>query len=379
VHQHRQHLGAEPVAATVHARAHRAFDHRVDDLEVGRVERQAQVHRAARGRDVRAKALVILDVTGRQILGRGVIELGEQVLGHLAQGVDEHVEAAAVGHADHDLLHAFFTGALDDLVHRGNEALAALEREALLADILGVQVALEALGRGQAVENMLFLLGAENRLAAHALKLLLPPALLLQVGRVHVLDTQGAAVGLAQCIVQLAQRHLVLAEEGVADVEDGLLVRAVEAVVGRVELGDVRTLGALEGIEVGVALADVAVGGDQLLHRGALAAQFGIDAGDDGLRHATLGTLGEGFDDRHVRHVARVAAVGSRDVLQRVEIVAPVVRHAGRVGQVVFIHLFHVRRVAAEEIRVAAVGGVDVVRLAHGFADLRFPRGNISW
>ena len=49
---------------------------------------------------------------------RRVVELGEQVLGHLAQGVDQHVQAAAVRHADDDLLHALAAGALDQLVHR---------------------------------------------------------------------------------------------------------------------------------------------------------------------------------------------------------------------------------------------------------------------
>jgi hypothetical protein len=44
---------------------------------------------------------------------------------------------------------------LDQLVHRGDEALAAFQREALLADVLGVQVALQAFGRGQAVEDVL--------------------------------------------------------------------------------------------------------------------------------------------------------------------------------------------------------------------------------
>jgi hypothetical protein len=48
------------------------------------------------------EALVVLHVARRQVFRRGVIELGEQVLGHLAQGVDQHVQAAAVGHADHD-------------------------------------------------------------------------------------------------------------------------------------------------------------------------------------------------------------------------------------------------------------------------------------
>jgi hypothetical protein len=52
------------------------------------------------------EALVVLHVARRQFFRRGVVELGEQVLGHLAQGVDQHVQAAAVGHADDDLLHA---------------------------------------------------------------------------------------------------------------------------------------------------------------------------------------------------------------------------------------------------------------------------------
>ena len=57
-------------------------------------------------------------------------------------------------HADDDLLHALAAGALDELVHRGDEALAALEREALLADVLGVQVALEPFGGGQPLEDV---------------------------------------------------------------------------------------------------------------------------------------------------------------------------------------------------------------------------------
>ena len=66
-----------------------------------------------------------------------------------------------MGHADHDLLHALGAGLLDQFVHRGDEALAAFQREALLADVLGVQEALQAFGGGQAVEDVLLLLGGE--------------------------------------------------------------------------------------------------------------------------------------------------------------------------------------------------------------------------
>ena len=85
VHQHRQHLLALRVGAAVHAGAHRAFDHRVDDLQVRGVEGQRQVHRAAGGGHVGAEALVVLHVAGGQVFLRGVVELGEQVGGHLAQ------------------------------------------------------------------------------------------------------------------------------------------------------------------------------------------------------------------------------------------------------------------------------------------------------
>ena len=66
-------------------------------------------------------------------------------------------------HADDDLFDSGRTGALDQFIHRGDEGLTTLEREALLADILGVQEALEPLGRGQPLEDMQLLGGTESR------------------------------------------------------------------------------------------------------------------------------------------------------------------------------------------------------------------------
>ena len=215
---------------------------------------------------------------------------------------------------------------LISFVHRDDEALATFEREALLPDVLGVQEALKAFGRRQALQHVLLLLGVELRVGARALELLLPPALLRLVGHVHVLGTDGAAIGFAQGIQQVAQRHGLLAEERVAGVEHRFEIGIGEAVEGRLEFGDRRALGTLERVEVGPAGPDVAVGGNQLLDRSALAAELGVGAA--GLNHARgslLGAFGEGIDDRKVGNVPRVAAVGRRNVLQRVEISAPVV------------------------------------------------------
>jgi hypothetical protein len=84
-----------------------------------------------------------------------------------------------MGHADHDLLHAFFARELNELIHRGDEGLATFKRKALLADVLGVQVALQAFRGRQAVQDVLLLLGIEVGLGADGLQLLLPPALVM--------------------------------------------------------------------------------------------------------------------------------------------------------------------------------------------------------
>jgi hypothetical protein len=52
-----------------------------------------------------------------------------------------------VGHAHDDLLDAVARAFLDDLVEDGDDGLAALEREALLADVAGVEEFLEELTR----------------------------------------------------------------------------------------------------------------------------------------------------------------------------------------------------------------------------------------
>ena len=126
VHQHGQHLAACGVATAVHARAHRTLDHRVDDLQVRGVEGQAQVNRTAWCGHVRAKALVVFHVAGRQLFGGCVVELGKQIGRQFAHGVDQHIQAAAVGHANHHLLNAFDTRHENQLVHGGDKAFSAL-------------------------------------------------------------------------------------------------------------------------------------------------------------------------------------------------------------------------------------------------------------
>ncbi len=150
--QDRQHGLAFGIAETFLTRAHTSHHDRVDDFQVRGVERQRQMHLlvGANG-DIGRETHVVLDVAGMRAVVMGVLELAfefvEQLARVLAQRIDQHIEAAAVGHADHDVLDLIVAGLANDLVHHRNQRIAAFQREALLADVLGVQVALQGLRR----------------------------------------------------------------------------------------------------------------------------------------------------------------------------------------------------------------------------------------
>ncbi len=88
--------------------------------------------------------------------------------------------------ADDDLLDAEGAGLLHQLVHRRDEAFTALQREPLLADVLGVEVTLQALGGRESLEDVLLLVGVEPELAAGGFQPLLDPAFRGRIGDMHV-------------------------------------------------------------------------------------------------------------------------------------------------------------------------------------------------
>src|SRR5471030_3295367 len=71
---------------------------------------------------VRGNAQMVFDVAGAfDIVGIGgaALEFMEQLAIGLAHHIDQHVEAAAMGHADHDFAHPQLAAALDDLPSAG--------------------------------------------------------------------------------------------------------------------------------------------------------------------------------------------------------------------------------------------------------------------
>ena len=153
----------------------------------------------------RAHAEVVLDVAG-PALGVGgdrldrplALELAQDLVVRAPHHVRQHVEAAAVGHADDDLADAVGGGEVDRLVEHGHQQVEAFERELLLAEERAPQERLEALDLGEARQQAPLLVVGERPAVAAGLDRLAQPHPLVVV--VDVLDLVGdrAAVGLAQ-------------------------------------------------------------------------------------------------------------------------------------------------------------------------------------
>ena len=223
--------------------AHLAEHDRIDDFEMRRVRGERQVDVVAVEGAVARRAEVVLHVAGAfDVVGRegAALELVEERPVRLAHHLGQHVEAAAMGHAEHDLLHAEIAAALDDLLERRDERLAAVEAEALGAGIFQVQELLEAFGLDQLVEDGALALAGEGDLLVGPFDALLDPRLLGRIGDVHELDAERLAIGALEDADDLADRA-EFEPEHVVEEDLAIPIGFREAVMGGMQFLVVRT------------------------------------------------------------------------------------------------------------------------------------------
>ncbi len=91
-----------------------------------------------------------LDFVGQE---RAALELVEQGAVRLAHHLAQNVQAAAMGHAEHDFLGAERAAALDDLLERRQHGFAAVKAEALGAGVAHVEEFLETLAFDQLLQD----------------------------------------------------------------------------------------------------------------------------------------------------------------------------------------------------------------------------------
>ena len=234
-----------------------------------------------------------LDVAGHAGAALELVEDGPVGFGHHGR---EHVQTAAVGHAEHHFVDAQGPAALDDLLHGRNHGLAAVEAEPLGPGEAFVQEAFEALGLDQLVQDRQLALAGEGVLLelVRSLDARLQPGLLLRLGDMHVLDADGAAVGAFQQGHDLADRTGLQAQHAV-QIDRAIEVGLGEAVEFGGQLGIVDRLFDAQRIQLGMQVTADAIAADQHQHPDGIMGG-GADLVDRGPRRG--GGSGNGGGDR---------------------------------------------------------------------------------
>ena len=216
------------------------------------------------------RAEVVLHVA-RALRARGIelaLELAEDLRVRLADDVGEHVEPAAVGHAEHDVAHARRRPArVQSASSMGTSVSAPSRLNRFCPRYLVCRKrsnASAALSRSR-----MRCFSADGDRWVRALDLLLDPLLLVGLLDVHVLDADGARVRVAQHAEDVAQRHDLAGQPAGAEVADRELAVEVpdrEVVVRDVELGVGVGLAPPERVEVGDEVAAHPVHVDERVH-----------------------------------------------------------------------------------------------------------------
>ena len=367
VNQQRQAARAGAVGDAILLGAHAPLHDRVDPLEVAGVERQRHVHRVRSRirrvgpeRAIDRESQVVLHVAAARRIVRVdlVLELGEDLRRRLVQHVGEHVQAPAVGHADHDLDDARARRALDQPFQHRDQALGALQREALVAQELVLQELLEHLGADHLVQDPHPIRARQRQPVARRFHPVLQPRPQLDVVQVGQLDADGPAVRLAQQLDELAQRRAVRPGHVLA------AEHQVEVLVGEPEVleRDRRQLPPHQPqrVEAGGQVAELAVSLDQALD--ALGQQPDRDAvaghADAGVRRNAGAREDASLERRrwHQRRRARAVAVAVAPA-QGLEGTPPRRIDAGRILEVLEVQLLHEREIREREPRQLIVGG----------------------
>ena len=168
---------------------------------------------------------MILHITGAGFDKALAIEFLEQILGALTQGVDQHIQATPVGHADNQLLGPVATHTLNDFVHQRNQGFAPFQTETLGTRVLAAQIFFQAFCGGETLENMLLDVFTVLWMAAHTFHALLEPAFFRSVDDMHVFSTHAGTVGALQTVNDFTEGGFGLADKQVTGLEYGIQVR----------------------------------------------------------------------------------------------------------------------------------------------------------
>ena len=200
------------IAAAILPDPHATGGHGIDKFQMAGVGAQRQVYGLpGRGQMVMLIAQMIFHVAAAPLqFGIGIREFPEDGARTFAQDVGEHVQTPAMGHPQNNAGHALLTGVFDGEIQQRNQALAAFQGKALRPDEFCPDKLLEHHRVRQSRENAKLSLPAEGQPVLRALHAFLQPIAHPIIVNVHELNADGAAVGAAQPLDDLAQGQLTL-------------------------------------------------------------------------------------------------------------------------------------------------------------------------
>ena len=186
--------------------ARHADHHRVHKLQVARVgrHRDHDLGRRVFLAHARSGAGVVFHVAGpAQVLAKRLValrflELRENLRVGLPHHVGQHVEAAAMRHADQHVAHAGIGRVGDDLVEDRDHHVQALDGEPRLAGEGLVQELLEGLDLGDALEQVHVFHGRRGRAERAGLHVMTQPLALFRHEDVREVEADARAVDAPQ-------------------------------------------------------------------------------------------------------------------------------------------------------------------------------------
>ena len=156
VNQDGNHALAFVVTQAVLLGADQAFDNRIDSFQMAGIEGDRHQHFSALGGlEDAAGAQVILDIAGalHAFRIRLAVEFGEYLRHRLADNIRQHVQAAAMRHADDSFVPVFIGGTFQHLVQNNDGAFQPFQAEALLSDEAILQEVFKLFGLNQSAQH----------------------------------------------------------------------------------------------------------------------------------------------------------------------------------------------------------------------------------
>ena len=198
------------VVSGVLERPGHALHHRIHELEVAGIGGEGDVNRGpVRETLLALGALVVLDVSGsldrEGPFGLDPFEFSGDLLVSEPHDVGQDVEAAAVGHPQHDPFGADLGRLVEREIQHGNHDVGPLDGEALLAEVCGVEKLLQALDLGKPLEKAHPVSGLERARMRAGFNLIPEPPDHAGVLEVFELVSDRPAVGLLESLEYVSQ------------------------------------------------------------------------------------------------------------------------------------------------------------------------------